>query len=70
MCISELGISVLPSCTVNKEILENTIYNYPLNNHIYTFLAIHKNKTISPSMNSFINILKNHIHSKNNLYIL
>ncbi|MCM3397167.1 LysR family transcriptional regulator [Oceanobacillus profundus] len=60
---SGLGISMVPYFSVKEEIESNKLRGEivaPEHPAIATFLAYHKDKWLSPSMNSMISIIRNH----------
>ena len=67
-----IGVSVLPYIAVKKEIIENKIFaqEIPVDKKISTYLAYHEEKWLSPSLKSFLEIVRNYkdewrFHEKN-----
>lgn len=59
--IAALGISLLPKMAVEKELMNGALIELPIPlglNNIYTEIAWHKDKHISPYLNDFIQIVR------------
>ncbi|MBA4536575.1 LysR family transcriptional regulator [Bacillus aquiflavi] len=57
--ITGLGISILPYITVKNEIQQKKLQAQQID-QLITYIAFHKDKSLSPTLNVFLEILRNH----------